>query len=61
MDSLLPHASLLSKTLGFVGHENKGLSGIEYFLDEQLRGLPEKFFIIKMPRGRPLKLINDQR
>lgn len=54
-----PHASLLSKTLGFVGHENKGLSGIEYFLDEQLRGLPEKILYHQDAKGRPLKI--DQR
>lgn len=51
-----PHDSFLSKTLGFVGNENKGLAGIEYFLDEQLRGTPEKIMYHQDAKGRPLKI-----
>ena len=33
-----PNQSLLSQTLGFVGLDNKGLSGLEYVFDDKLRG-----------------------
>ena len=50
-----PNHELLAQTLGFVGIDNEGLSGIEYFFNEDLKGeaLIHKYF--KDAKGRPVK------
>lgn len=50
-----PNHELLSQTLGFVGIDNEGLSGVEYFFNETLKGeaLIHKYF--KDAKGRPVK------
>jgi cell division protein FtsI (penicillin-binding protein 3) len=50
-----PNDSLLSQYLGFVGIDNKGLSGVEYFFDQKLRGKPHITKYIKDAKGRPVK------
>ena len=50
-----PNQSLLSQTIGFVGLDNKGLSGLEYVFDEKLRGKAKVIKYIKDAKGRPLK------
>tara|TARA_Y100001954_G_scaffold237144_1_gene299922 strand:+ start:9583 stop:11514 length:1932 start_codon:yes stop_codon:yes gene_type:complete len=50
-----PNQSLLSQTLGFVGLDNKGLSGLEYVFDDKLRGKAKVIKYVKDAKGRPLK------
>ena len=52
---LYPNNELLSQTLGFVGIDNKGLSGLEHFFDKELRGTPKITKYIKDAKGRPVK------
>jgi len=50
-----PNNTILSQVIGFVGQDNKGLSGLEYSFDEKLRGKPHKIKFVKDAKGRPLK------
>lgn len=52
---IYPNHELLSQVLGFVGTDNKGLSGIEYSFDDQLRGNAQIVKYLKDAKGRPLK------
>ncbi|MEK6625427.1 MAG: hypothetical protein AABY86_10690, partial [Bdellovibrionota bacterium] len=52
---LYPNSEILSQILGFVGQDNVGLSGSEYFFDTQLKGKPHRIKFIKDAKGRPLK------
>ena len=49
-----PNSSLLSQTLGFVGHDGKGLEGLELFYDKILRGSEKQILVRKDAMGRPL-------
>lgn len=51
-----PNHELLSQTLGFVGIDNVGLSGLEYNYDKDLRGKPKKIKYIKDAKGRAIKM-----
>jgi cell division protein FtsI (penicillin-binding protein 3) len=53
-----PNAALASQLIGFVGVDNKGLSGVEYYKDEVLRGKEKIIQYIKDARGRPIKFEN---
>lgn len=61
---IYPNHNLLSQTLGFVGQEGQGLSGLEIKFNEELSGAQRKMLIQRDARGRPLlangKLFNDQ-
>ena len=49
-----PNGSLLSQTLGFVGHDGHGLEGIELSYDEVLSGEEKRVLVRKDAMGRPL-------
>src|SRR5690606_34534754 len=61
---IYPNHNLLSQTLGFVGREGQGLSGLETKFDEMLSGSQRKMLMQRDARGRPLiasgTLFNDQ-
>ncbi len=50
-----PNHELLAQSLGFVGVDNSGLSGIEYKLNKKLRGKSKIIKYIKDAKGRPVK------
>ena len=49
-----PNSSLLAQTLGFVGHDGRGLEGLELFYDKILRGSEKQMLVRKDAMGRPL-------
>ena len=49
-----PNGSLLAQTLGFVGHEGRGLEGIELSYDKVLSGEEKRVLVRKDAMGRPL-------
>jgi cell division protein FtsI (penicillin-binding protein 3) len=49
-----PGRELAAHVLGFVGHDERGLEGIERTFDEQLRGAPLTFPSMRDARGRHL-------
>lgn len=55
-----PNGNLLSQTIGFVGIDNKGLAGIEYKLDNRLRGKKKEITYYKDAKGRPIKHISRE-
>ncbi len=55
-----PNHELSSQTIGFVGIDNVGLSGIEYAFDEQLRGKPKITKYVIDRKGRPIKFESTQ-
>ena len=50
-----PNEELLSQVVGFVGIDNKGLAGLEYSLDKQLRGKKKVVTYYKDAKGRPIR------
>ncbi len=50
-----PNHELLAQTIGFVGVDNVGLSGLEYLYDKELRGEPRILKYIIDNKGRPVK------
>ena len=50
-----PNHELLSQSLGFVGIDNDGLAGIEYYFNDHLKGEAEVFKYFKDAKGRPVK------
>ena len=50
-----PNNELLSQTIGFVGVDNTGLSGIEYNFDKDLRGKEQIIKYFKDAKGRPIQ------
>ena len=55
-----PNGELLAQTLGFVGIDNKGLAGLEYKLDERLRGKKIVTSYYKDAKGRPIKIESQE-
>jgi len=53
-----PNHELLSQTLGFVGTDNTGLSGLEYRYDKDLRGSPRIVKYHKDAKGRAVKYVS---
>jgi cell division protein FtsI (penicillin-binding protein 3) len=50
-----PNHELLAQTIGFVGVDNVGLSGLEYLFDKELKGKPRILKYIIDNKGRPVK------
>ncbi len=46
-----PNDNLASTVLGFVGSDNQGLSGLEAYYDEELRGVPGRVVAAKNAKG----------
>ena len=49
---IYPNHELLSQTLGFVGVDNTGLAGLEYYFDKKLRGKSTIVKYFKDARGK---------
>jgi cell division protein FtsI (penicillin-binding protein 3) len=58
---IYPNKELLSQTLGFVGVDNKGLSGLEYAFDNELRGKPRIIKYLKDAKGRAIKFETEEK
>jgi cell division protein FtsI (penicillin-binding protein 3) len=56
-----PQGPLASQVLGTVGTDNKGLSGLEYSHDDELRGDDGHRRIVKDALGQPVSLIETDR
>jgi len=50
-----PNGNLMSQVLGFVGNDNKGLGGVEYSFNEELKGQAHVVKYFKDAKGRPVK------
>ena len=55
-----PNHELLSQVVGFVGLDNRGLSGLEYMYDKELRGDPVTLKYTIDNKGRPIKFESHQ-
>lgn len=55
-----PNHELLSQVIGFVGLDNKGLSGLEYMFDKELKGNPVLLKYTIDNKGRPIKFESHQ-
>ena len=53
-----PNNNLASQLLGYVGVDNKGLAGIEFEHDNDLRGKVKKIKYLKDAKGRAIKYEN---
>lgn len=51
-----PNHELLAQTLGFVGVDNNGLSGVEYQFNKELEGEKQVIKYFRDAKGRPVKL-----
>lgn len=56
---LYPNHELASQTLGFVGLDNNGLSGIEHRFDKELRGEPQIIKYLIDNKGRPVRYVSQ--
>ncbi len=55
-----PNHELLSQVVGFVGLDNRGLSGMEYMFDKELRGNPVTLKYTIDNKGRAIKFESHQ-
>tara|TARA_B100000749_G_scaffold279661_1_gene273151 strand:+ start:133568 stop:135493 length:1926 start_codon:yes stop_codon:yes gene_type:complete len=51
---IYPNKHLASHLLGFIGRNGEGLEGLEFSLEEKLRGAKKEYFVKRDARGRPL-------
>ncbi len=49
-----PKGQFMSNLIGFVGRDNKGLEGLEYYYDSLLKGNPGKILLEEDSRGRSI-------
>ncbi len=56
-----PKRELAARMIGFVGTDNKGLYGVEYFYDDYLRGNSDKIRVERDARGRGVNSAEDYR
>jgi len=54
-ERVYPNHEMLAQTLGFVGLDNSGLSGLEYMFDKELKGEPVTLKYVIDNKGRPIK------
>lgn len=54
-----PNHELLSQTLGFVGVDNVGLSGIEFKYNKELQGEAQVIKYLQDAKGRPIKFTSS--
>lgn len=54
-ERVYPNHEMLSQVLGFMGLDNKGLSGLEYMYDKELKGNPVTLKYVIDNKGRPIK------
>lgn len=59
-ERIYPNHELLSQTLGFVGLDNSGLSGLEHLYDKELKGNPVTLKYTIDNKGRPIKFESHQ-
>lgn len=59
-ERIYPNHELLSQVIGFVGLDNKGLSGLEYMFDKELKGNPVTLKYTIDNKGRPIKFESHQ-
>ncbi|MCX8074829.1 MAG: penicillin-binding transpeptidase domain-containing protein [Clostridia bacterium] len=57
---IYPYSDLLAQVLGFVGTDNQGLSGIEAYYDEELKGVAGKIVGSTDVKGRETPFTNEQ-
>src|SRR5205085_463515 len=55
-----PQGSVAAQVLGYVGIDDKGLSGLEFGLDRDLAGRSGHETIVKDPAGRPIDVTSDR-
>lgn len=53
---IYPNNELLAQVLGFVGLDNKGLGGIEFMFDDELKGKPLIIRYVRDAKGRAIKI-----
>lgn len=53
---IYPEGENLAKIIGFTGVDNQGLSGIEFFMDEYLRGQKKNLIYLRDSMNRPILL-----
>jgi cell division protein FtsI (penicillin-binding protein 3) len=59
-ERVYPNHELLAQTLGFVGLDNSGLSGLEHLYDKELKGNPVTLKYTIDNKGRPIKFESYQ-
>lgn len=59
-ERIYPNHELLAQVIGFVGLDNKGLSGLEYMFDKELKGNPVTLKYTIDNKGRPIKFESHQ-
>jgi cell division protein FtsI (penicillin-binding protein 3) len=57
---IYPNGEILSQTLGFVGVDNSGLQGIEYYFDKKLKGKSKIIKYVKDAKGRAVKFVSNK-
>lgn len=60
LSRMYPNNQLASQLLGFVGLDNRGLSGLEYHFDKKLRGKEQVVKFYKDAKGRPVKYVTKR-
>jgi cell division protein FtsI (penicillin-binding protein 3) len=55
-----PQRALASEIVGYAGTENRGLSGLEFELDEQLAGSDGSRTIVRDPFGRTIDVVESE-
>jgi cell division protein FtsI (penicillin-binding protein 3)/stage V sporulation protein D (sporulation-specific penicillin-binding protein) len=54
-----PQRSVGSQVIGYAGTDNRGLGGLEFQYDKQLRGKPGKQTIVRDPFGRVIDVVSS--